>query len=78
MENTAKRRVFGQLHDKASKRVWTRDVILFNVLGYLLLIAFAIMCVLPFYLVVISSFQSEDVLTRGDRPKFCVNLQNKV
>ena len=70
MENTAKRRALGQPHGKASKRVWTHDVVLFNVLGYLLLIVFAIMCVLPFYLVVISSFQSEDVLTREGFPLY--------
>lgn len=51
-------------HTKASKRIWTSDVITFNVLGYILLIAFALMCILPFYLVVVSSFQAESVLTR--------------
>ena len=53
-----------------SKRVWTGDVVVFNLLGYILLIAFALMCVLPFYLVVISSFQAEEVLTREGFPLY--------
>lgn len=51
-------------HNRASGRVWTGDVVVFNILGYALLILFALMCVLPFYLVVVSSFQSESVLMR--------------
>jgi putative aldouronate transport system permease protein len=51
-----------------SKRIFTRDVIAFNVIGYILLILFVLLCIAPFYLVVISSFQSEDVLVRSGYP----------
>jgi putative aldouronate transport system permease protein len=43
-------------------------VIAFNVIGYILLILFVLLCIAPFYLVVISSFQSEDVLVRSGYP----------
>lgn len=47
-----------------SKRKWTGDVILFNIVGYTLLAAFALLCFLPFYLVVVSSFEAESNLVR--------------
>jgi putative aldouronate transport system permease protein len=53
------------LKKRHSKRILTRDVVSFNVFGYILLILFALMCITPFYLVVISSFQSENVLIRS-------------
>lgn len=53
-----------------SKRVWSRDVLTFNILGYILMAAFALMCVLPFYLVIISSFQSENVLLTEGFPLY--------
>lgn len=70
MEKTIKRSSIRQPHGKVSRRVWTGDTIAFNLLGYLLLIAFAVMCILPFYLVVISSFQAEDVLMREGFPMY--------
>lgn len=39
-------------------------------LGYAVLIIFALMCILPFYLIIISSFQSEDILTREGFPLY--------
>ena len=49
-----------------SGRKWTGDVIAFNILGYALLIAFTLMCFLPFYMVVISSFEKEsNLLSEG-------------
>ena len=53
-----------------SRRVMTRDVLLFNGLGYILLIAFALMCIIPFYLVIVSSFQAESVLIREGYPLY--------
>ena len=53
-----------------SKRILTGDVIAFNVLGYILLILFVLLCIAPFYMVVISSFQSEDVLVRSGYPLY--------
>ncbi len=47
-----------------SGRKWTSDVIVFNILGYALLIAFALLCFIPFYLVVISSFETETNLVK--------------
>ena len=42
----------------------TGDVLLFNILGYTILILFSLMCIIPFYLVIIYSFQAESVLVR--------------
>ena len=53
-----------------SKRILTGDVIAFNVIGYILLILFVLLCIAPFYMVVISSFQSEDVLVRSGYPLY--------
>lgn len=47
-----------------SGRKWTSDVIAFNILGYTLLIAFALMCFVPFCLVVLSSFELESNLVK--------------
>ena len=49
-------------HSGHSHRVMTGDVVAFNILGYTLLILFALLCIIPFYLVIISSFQAENVL----------------
>jgi putative aldouronate transport system permease protein len=51
-------------HLQRSRRVWTRDVVTFNVIGYTLLILFTILCIMPFYLIVVSSFTSEETLIR--------------
>ena len=44
-------------------RLWTGDVKAFNIIGYTLLILFAAMCIIPFYLIVIGSFETENILT---------------
>lgn len=49
---------------KRRSRIMTGDVLLFNILGYTILILFSLMCIIPFYLVIISSFQAESVLVR--------------
>ncbi len=53
-----------------SRRVMTGDVLIFNILGYFLIIAFALLCIIPFYLVIISSFQAENVLVREGYPLY--------
>ncbi len=53
-----------------SRRVMTGDVLLFNILGYFLIIAFALLCIIPFYLVIISSFQAESVLVQEGYPLY--------
>ena len=53
-----------------SRRTATGDVVAFNLLGYFLLILFALLCVIPFYMVVISSFQAENVLMREGFPLY--------
>jgi len=43
-----------------------KDEIVFNILGYILLSIFALLCVLPFYLIIVGSFTSDHViLTKG-------------
>lgn len=44
-------------------RLWTNDVKAFNIIGYILLILFALACIIPFYLIVVGSFEDELVLT---------------
>lgn len=43
----------------SSSRVWTSDVKAFNVFGYSLIGLFTLICVLPFYLIVIASFENQ-------------------
>ena len=62
MNATAPRKM--QARFVPSGRKWTSDVILFNIVGYALLIAFALLCFMPFYLVVISSFELESNLVK--------------
>lgn len=45
-------------------REWTGDVISFNIIGYALLVFFSVMCVVPFYLIIVSSFTAESTLIR--------------
>ena len=57
-------------HPLISRRVATSDVMVFNILGYSLIILFALLCIIPFYLVIISSFQAENILVREGYPLF--------
>lgn len=52
------------------KRVYTNDVIAMSVLGYGLIGLFALLCVIPFYLIVIASFTPESSLIRDGYPIF--------
>ena len=40
------------------------DEVLFRVIGYAFLTLFGLICVLPFYMIVISSFASEESIIR--------------
>lgn len=40
-------------------RRMSKDVLAVNVLGYILIGLFALVCVLPFYLIIVASFTSE-------------------
>jgi len=48
---------------KKTKR--TPDVLLFNTIGYPLLALFAIICIFPFWIIIIGSITSEDYITRN-------------
>ena len=52
------------------KRVWTRDAIAVNILGYVLIGLFALICLIPFYLIIIASFTPESSLIRNGYPIF--------
>lgn len=52
------------------KRVWTRDALLINILGYVVIGLFALVCVIPFYLIIIASITPESSLIRNGYPIF--------
>ena len=45
-----------------------RDAIAVNVLGYILIGLFALICVIPFYLIIVASFTDESALIRDGYP----------
>jgi len=47
------------------KKGLTNDVLIFNSVGFLLVLIFGLMCAIPFYLIFISSFASEGSLIRN-------------
>ncbi len=51
-----------------NRRLWTRDVVALHTLGYLLIGLFALMCLIPFYLIIIASFTPEASLIRDGYP----------
>lgn len=53
-----------------SRRVWTKDVVVLHTLGYVLIGLFALMCLIPFYLIIIASFTPETSLIRDGYPIF--------
>ncbi len=53
-----------------NRRVWTKDVVVLHTLGYVLIGLFALMCLIPFYLIVIASFTPETSLIRDGYPIF--------
>ena len=52
------------------KRRLSSDVLCVNIVGYVLLGLFALICVLPFYLIIIASFTQEQSLIRDGYPLF--------
>ena len=55
-------------HRGLERRVWTKDNIAINLLGVVLIGLFAIVCLVPFYLIVIASFTPETSLIRDGYP----------
>lgn len=48
------------------RRVNTPDVITFNIIGYVILTLMALLCVIPFYLIVVGSFTKEsEIIQKG-------------
>ena len=51
---------------RRTSRIFSADVAVFNIISCVLLGVFAILCVLPFYLIIVASFSSEQfLLTKG-------------
>ena len=50
------------------KRTMSRDALAINVMGYLLIGMFGLLCVIPFYLIIVASFTSEASLIRNGYP----------
>jgi putative aldouronate transport system permease protein len=48
----------------------TKDQITVNIIGYILIGLFALMCVIPFYLIIVASFTDESELIRNGYPIF--------
>lgn len=48
-----------------NKRVYTPDKIVFDIIGYILLFIVAVLCLLPFYLIIIGSFTDEAEIIRN-------------
>lgn len=55
-------------HFGRDRRIWTPDAIALNILGIVLITVFALLCIVPFYLIVIASFTSESSLIRDGYP----------
>lgn len=56
--------------ENSGKKPLGRDVICLNILSYLLIGCFALICVIPFYLIVVASFTPETSLIRDGYPLF--------
>lgn len=53
---------------KINHRRITRDQLAVNILGYILVGLFALLCVVPFYLIIVASFTDESSLIRNGYP----------
>ena len=49
-------------------RTMSRDALAINIVGYLLIGIFGLLCVIPFYLIIVASFTSEASLIRNGYP----------
>ncbi len=47
-----------------------KDQVVFNILAYVLVGLFAILCLVPFYLIVVGSFTSESTIEKKDTVSF--------
>ena len=57
-------------HKGLDKRVWTGDTIAINILGYVFIGLFALLCLFPFYLIIVASITPEASLIRNGYPLF--------
>lgn len=57
-------------HRRINTRIWTKDNIALNILGVVCIGGFALVCLVPFYLIVIASFTPESSLIRDGYPIF--------
>lgn len=55
-------------HMVRNRRVWTADIIALHVISIFVLSVFALLCVIPFYLILVASFTPEDSLIRNGYP----------
>jgi putative aldouronate transport system permease protein len=55
---------------KVHNRRMTKDELAVNILGCILIGLFALMCVIPFYLIIVASFTDENTLIRSGYPIF--------
>ena len=55
-------------HHGLDKRVWTPDTIALNAVGFLCIGLFALICLIPFYLIIIASITPESSLIRDGYP----------
>ena len=46
-------------------RKMTKDQMIVNIVGYILIGIFALVCVIPFYLIIVASFTDESELIRN-------------
>ncbi len=53
---------------KRSGQVTGKDTLIINIIGYVLIGIFALICVIPFYLIIVASFTSEATLIRSGYP----------
>ncbi|MFA6663564.1 MAG: carbohydrate ABC transporter permease [Lachnospiraceae bacterium] len=59
---------------KHSGQITGTDTIVINIIGYILIGFFALICVIPFYLIIVASFTSEATLIRSGYPIFPVEF----
>ena len=53
---------------RLNRRIWTRDAIAITILGYVFIGLFALMCLFPFYLIIVASIMPESSLIRNGYP----------
>lgn len=61
-----------QMRHRHGRRTLTADTVTVNIVGYVLMGLFALLCILPFYLVIIASVTPEQMLIRNGYPLYPV------